>query len=72
MTDQPVASNFFLNSIDWLVKKNAVLDIEPKQPQQYGVSLSPMQQRTVTWTALFFVPGFCLALGVFTWISRRK
>jgi ABC-type uncharacterized transport system involved in gliding motility auxiliary subunit len=69
---QQVGSNFFLNSLDWLTKQNAVLDIEPKQQEQYGVSLSPMQMRTVIWTALFFVPGICLALGIFTWISRRK
>jgi ABC-type uncharacterized transport system involved in gliding motility auxiliary subunit len=72
VTDQQVGVNFFLNALDWVVKKNAVLDIEPKQPQQYGVTLSPMQERTVAWTALFFVPGFCLALGIFTWLSRRK
>jgi ABC-type uncharacterized transport system involved in gliding motility auxiliary subunit len=69
---EQVGSNFFLNALDWLVKKNAVLDILPKQPQQYGVSLSPMQQRTVNWTAIFFVPGACLLLGIFTWLSRRK
>lgn len=71
-TADQLSANFFLNSLDWLTKKNAVLDIAPKQPQQYGVSLSPMQMRTVTWTAIFFVPGLCLALGIFTWISRRK
>jgi ABC-type uncharacterized transport system involved in gliding motility auxiliary subunit len=72
VADQMVASNFFLNALDWLVKKNAVLDILSKQPQQYGVYLSPMQQRTVNWTAIFFVPGACLLAGIFTWISRRK
>ena len=67
-----VSSNFFINALDWLVKKQAVLDISPKRPQQYGVSLSPMSQRTVTWTALIFVPGLALAIGIFTWFSRRK
>jgi ABC-type uncharacterized transport system involved in gliding motility auxiliary subunit len=71
-TASEISSNFFINSLDWLVKKNAVLDIAPKQPQSYGVTLSPMSQRTVTWTALFFVPGLALALGIFTWFSRRK
>jgi ABC-type uncharacterized transport system involved in gliding motility auxiliary subunit len=69
---QVVAVNFFINSIDWLVKKNAVLDISPKQPQVYGVSLSPMSERTVVWTALIFIPGLALALGLFAWLSRRK
>jgi ABC-type uncharacterized transport system involved in gliding motility auxiliary subunit len=69
---ETVGANFFINAIDWLVKKNATLDISPKQPQVYGVSLSPMSQRTVTWTSLIFIPGIALALGLFAWFSRRK
>jgi ABC-type uncharacterized transport system involved in gliding motility auxiliary subunit len=67
-----VGLNFFSNCVDWLVKKQAVLDISPKIPQQYGLSLSPMQARTVGWMALFFIPGAALILAVFTWLSRRK
>jgi ABC-type uncharacterized transport system involved in gliding motility auxiliary subunit len=67
-----VAANFFTNSIDWLVKKDAVLDISPKKPQQYGVSLNEISFRTVAWTAAFFMPGIALVLGIFTWFSRRK
>ena len=69
---ESVGSNFFTNVLDWLVKKDAVLNINPKRPTEYGVSLSPMQARTVTWMALFFIPGLALALGIFTWFSRRK
>ncbi len=54
------------------MKKNAVLDISPKKPQQYGISLNPMSYRTVVWSAAFFIPGAALALGIFTWFSRRK
>ena len=71
-TVDTVGSNFFTNSLDWLVKKNAVLDIAPKKPQQYGVSLNPILYRTVVWCAAFFIPGAALALGIFTWFSRRK
>ena len=67
-----VASNFFTNCIDWLVKKNAVLDIAPKKPQEYGISLNPISQRTLFWTAGFFIPGAALVLGFATWLSRRK
>jgi len=69
---EPVGANFFTNSIDWLVKKNAVLDIAPKKPQQYGISLNPISYRTVVWTAAFFIPGAALVMGIFTWFSRRK
>jgi ABC-type uncharacterized transport system involved in gliding motility auxiliary subunit len=69
---ESVGANFFTNSLDWLVKKNAVLNIAPKKPQQYGVSLNPISYRTVVWCAAFFIPGAALALGIFTWFSRRK
>jgi hypothetical protein len=71
-TANEVTSNFFTNGIDWLVKKNAVLDIAPKKPQQYGVTLSPISYRTVVWCAGFFIPGAALVLGIATWFSRRK
>ena len=41
--EEGVGANFFTNSLDWLVKKEAVLDISPKKPQEYGLTLSPMQ-----------------------------
>ena len=70
---ETVGINFFTNSIDWLVKKDAVLDISPKKPQEYGISLSPMQMRTLLWCALIFIPGAALIHGhLFTWFSRRK
>jgi ABC-type uncharacterized transport system involved in gliding motility auxiliary subunit len=71
-TAESVGANFFTNSLDWLVKKDAVLDIAPKKPQQYGIALNPISYRTVVWTAAFFIPGLALALGIFTWFSRRK
>jgi gliding motility-associatede transport system auxiliary component len=67
-----VAANFFTNCIDWLVKKNAVLDIAPKKPQQYGVSLNPISYRTIVWTAGVIIPALALIAGIFTWFSRRK
>lgn len=69
---ESVGANFFTNSIDWLVKKDAVLDIAPKKALQYGVSLNPISYRTVVWCAAFFIPGAALLLGIFTWFSRRK
>ncbi len=70
--DGATAANFFTNCIDWLVKKNAVLEISPKKPQEYGVSMNPISFRTLVWCALFFIPGTALLLGILTWLSRRK
>jgi ABC-type uncharacterized transport system involved in gliding motility auxiliary subunit len=65
-------SNFFNNCLDWLVKKDATLDIAPKIPQDYGVNLSPMSSRTLSWVCELFIPLGALTLGIFTWFSRRK
>jgi ABC-type uncharacterized transport system involved in gliding motility auxiliary subunit len=68
----PVGENFFTNAVDWLVKKDAILDIAPKKPTEYGVSLSPLSYTTLVWTAAIVVPGIALLLGIATWFSRRK
>jgi ABC-type uncharacterized transport system involved in gliding motility auxiliary subunit len=67
-----VSVNFFTNAVDWMVKQNAVLDIAPKKADQYGIALSPMQFRTVIWTALIIVPGIAIILGITAWLARRK
>jgi ABC-type uncharacterized transport system involved in gliding motility auxiliary subunit len=71
-TAEQVGANLFTNAVDWLVKKDAVLDIAPKKPMQYGVALSPISYRTVVWSAAVVVPGAALIIGLFTWFSRRK
>jgi ABC-type uncharacterized transport system involved in gliding motility auxiliary subunit len=70
--DETVGSNFFSNGVDWLVKKDAVLDIAPKKPQEYGVDLSPISFRTTFWFAVIIIPSLCLLAGIVTWVSRRK
>ena len=69
---EQVGSNFFTNAIDWLVKKDAVLDIAPKTPTQYGVSLNPISYTTLFWTSVVVIPGTLLLLGALVWFSRRK
>lgn len=69
---ETVGANFYTNCIDWLVKKNAILDISPKKPADYGISLNPISYRTTVWCALFIIPGIALVLGIYTWFSRRK
>jgi ABC-type uncharacterized transport system involved in gliding motility auxiliary subunit len=71
-TIEQVGANFFSNSIDWLVKKDAVLDIAPKKPTEYGVTLSPLSQTTLAWTVSGVIPGVALMLGILVWFSRRK
>jgi len=70
--NNPTSFNFFTNCLEWLVKKDAMLDIKPKNPQEYGISISPMQGNTIWWCSIIFIPGAAFILGGFTWFSRRK
>ena len=71
-TLEQVGANFFGNAIDWLVKKDAVLDIAPKKPTEYGVSLNAISYDTLAWTAAVILPGLALVFGFMIWFSRRK
>ena len=71
-TIEQVGANFFTNAIDWLVKKDAVLDIAPKKPTEYGVTLNTISYNTLAWTALGVFPGTALIIGFMVWFSRRK
>jgi len=67
-----VGANFFTNSVDWLVKKDAVLDIAPKKPTEYGVTLNPISYTTLAWTSSVVLPALALFFGFLMWFSRRK
>jgi ABC-type uncharacterized transport system involved in gliding motility auxiliary subunit len=70
--ENSVAVNFFTNGIDWMVKKDAVLDIAPKKPTDYGLTVNPVSFRTTFWITVVFLPLACLIVGIVTWFSRRK
>jgi ABC-type uncharacterized transport system involved in gliding motility auxiliary subunit len=69
---EQVGANLFTNAVDWLVKKDAVLDIAPKKPMEYGIALNQISFRTLAWTSLGVIPGLALIFGFFVWFSRRK
>jgi ABC-type uncharacterized transport system involved in gliding motility auxiliary subunit len=71
-TLEQVGSNFFSNAIEWLVKKDAVLDIAPKKPMEYGVTMNAISFNTLAWTSVGVIPGLALVFGFLMWFSRRK
>jgi ABC-type uncharacterized transport system involved in gliding motility auxiliary subunit len=66
----PGATDFFLNSINWLLKQETVLGIAPKTPIERTLSLTSSQMVTLG-VALAAVPLSVLALGVLVWSRRR-
>lgn len=64
--------DFITNALNWMTKKETVLGINPKIPQEYSLNLSPLQTRSVTGMALLVVPGVWLVIGILIWYRRRR
>jgi ABC-type uncharacterized transport system involved in gliding motility auxiliary subunit len=60
------------NLLSWLTKTPVSLAIPPKTPQEFPLSLTPLQLRTISIFALVVLPGIALGLGILSWFSRRR
>ena len=65
------AAGFFLNGTNWLLEREALIGIPPKQIKTSSLSLTDNQVQTVFWMSVLALPGFCLLLGVLVWWQRR-
>jgi ABC-type uncharacterized transport system involved in gliding motility auxiliary subunit len=64
--------NLALNAVNWLVERDRVLGIAPRQPEQVQLTLSAAQERNIVALSLLGLPAACVALGVFVWWRRRR
>jgi len=58
-------------SVNWLLDRNHLLAINPQPLNDYKVSLSDTQMRSLRWMLLVVLPGSMLGLGVLVWFRRR-
>ena len=65
------SASFFLSSVNWLLEREALIGIPPKQIKTTSLSLTEPQIQTVFWACVLALPGFCLLLGVLVWWRRR-
>jgi ABC-type uncharacterized transport system involved in gliding motility auxiliary subunit len=71
MQSSPNAT-FVANAMNWLVERENLVAIPPKQPEQVRLSLTGGELRGVTWTVLALLPGLALAAGVIVYRKRRR
>jgi hypothetical protein len=64
--------DFFLNLLNWMLKKDAAMGISPRAPQEFGLNVGPLQKSTIIFLCLVFAPGVAAAAGAAVWFSRRK
>ena len=65
------SAGFFLSSVNWLLEREALIGIPPKQIKTTSLSLTDPQIQTMFWACVLAIPAFCLVLGVMVWWRRR-
>ncbi len=61
-----------LNALNWLVKREELIDIEGRKPEQTMLTLSQAELSQVYLLVLVILPGFAVALGVWIYLRRRR
>jgi ABC-type uncharacterized transport system involved in gliding motility auxiliary subunit len=60
------------NMLNWLVDRETLVGIPPKQPEQVRLSLSRSELRRITGFVLLGLPGLALGLGIYIFLRRRR
>jgi gliding motility-associatede transport system auxiliary component len=63
--------DFFLNAVAWLAEDADLIAIRPREPEDQRMFLTQTQQQSIAFVALLLLPGLFVALGVWTWWTRR-
>lgn len=61
-----------LSSIAWLTKKDTLVAVGPKSPENFKLALSEDQAMNVFYISLFGLPGLGLIAGILIWSRRRR
>ena len=64
--------DFARNSINWLLERESQIRVSKPDVANVFLTLSPQQQVVFSWVPLIVIPGFCLMLGIFVAIKRRR
>ena len=65
-------SDLFLNSINWLAKKEKLISIGPKSPDIRKVSLSGKQMQRIFWGTIAGLPALVISFGLIVWFRRKR
>ena len=60
------------NMLNWLVDRETLVGIPPKQPEQVRLSLSQSEMRRIAGLVLAGLPALALALGAYIYFRRRR
>ncbi len=61
-----------LNALNWLVKREELIEIEGRRPEQTTLTLSQGELSQVYLLVLVILPGLAVALGIWVYLRRRR
>jgi ABC-type uncharacterized transport system involved in gliding motility auxiliary subunit len=64
--------DLFMNSINWLLKRQQLIGIASKTPNEFSLSLDIFQRRAVFFVEVIVIPLFIASIGILVWFRRRK
>ncbi|CAB4242976.1 ABC transporter [Methylacidimicrobium sp. AP8] len=67
-----VGVDFFLNVLNWMLKREMALGISPKAPQEFSLAIPQFQRQAANSFALGLIPLACALIGVGVFFARRK
>ena len=63
--------DFFVGTVNWLLERESLIGIKPKQKQSYTLNLPEEQITRFFQLAVLAMPAACAVLGAFVWWRRR-
>ena len=64
--------DLFMNSMNWLVEREALLSIAPKNPSVINLGLDIEGRRLAFLVVSFAVPLLVALIGIIVWLTRRS
>jgi hypothetical protein len=68
----PGNSDFFLHTMGWLAEERDLISIAPKEPALRPFTPNPLQERTLIYIQVVFLPLLTLLTGILVWRKRRR
>ncbi len=64
--------DFFMNALNWLLKREQLLAVGPKVPEEFRLNMSVQAERAVYALVIGVMPLAVGLIGLFVWTRRRK
>lgn len=64
--------DFFMSGLNWLLKREQLLAVGPKLPEEFRLNMTPNEVNAVYYLVVFGLPFAVGMVGVTVWLRRRK